>query len=254
MFNINKNISLNQLQEFIKKDIQQKTDYLPDSFQKEQRKALEIFNKRILLENTIEETISFNKKLNWDKDIKNIHLVTSVEELISVFKLRSDIYSNLNYQKEFPNIIEGLNFDNYDSKSAILYCKNSSQYISGTVRIIFDDYQNKLPTEEKLSIKEIRNSYEQIGEISRIIVKQSTSGLNQEFKYLMRGIYNIFILNNIDIAVSVIKSDHLKLYKKLGGVDVIKELNKYGELKDYFSIITYNPNFASKFFKKVFLT
>jgi hypothetical protein len=69
----------------------------------------------------------------------------------------------------------------------------------------------------------------------------------------MNGIYNVFINNNIDISLSGIKQEHLKLYKKLGGIEVYKELKSYGTLETPCLIISYNPNFASNFFKKVFL-
>lgn len=74
-----------------------------------------------------------------------------------------------------------------------------------------------------------------------------------EFKYLMRGIYNIFINNDIDIALSVIKNDHYKLFSKLGGVDIVDQLDSYGELDKSFLLISYDPKYASKFFKRTFL-
>ena len=69
----------------------------------------------------------------------------------------------------------------------------------------------------------------------------------------MCGIYNIFINNNIDLALSGIRADHLKLFEKLGGVKVEKELDAYGNVDIPFLIISYNPSLASRFFKKVFL-
>ena len=66
-------------------------------------------------------------------------------------------------------------------------------------------------------------------------------------------IYNIFVNNDIDIALSGIRQEHLKLFKKLGGVEIYKELPSYGTLETPCLIISYNPNEASNFFKKVFL-
>lgn len=248
---INKNISLNLLQDIIKDNILQKESYLPQSFMIQQKKALEIFQKRVFLESIIDETISFNKKLSWNSDNKNLALTKTAEELIEVFKLRSDVFTEIGYQDEFPDTIEGLNFDVYDKTSAVIYYKNNKE-VSATIRLIFDS-ENRLPSEEKESFDDMRAKYNCIGEISRNIVKTRGQGLNLEFKYLMCGIYNVFINNDIDIALSGIRQEHLKLFKKLGGVEIYKELNSYGSLETPCLIISYNPNYASNFFKKVFL-
>ncbi len=248
---INKNISLNQLQEIIKADISKKTTYLPESFISLQQQALEIFQKRVFLESVLEETISFNKNLSWENRYQNLYLAKSAEELIEVFKLRSDVFTEINYQNEFPDTIEGLNFDIYDKTSAVIYYKNNKE-VSATIRLIFDS-KNKLPSEEKENFDDMRQKYNCIGEISRNIVKHRGQGLNLEFKYLMCGIYNIFVNNDIDIALSGIRQEHLKLFKKLGGVEIYKELPSYGTLETPCLIISYNPNEASNFFKKVFL-
>lgn len=94
---INKNISLNLLQDIIKDNILQKESYLPQSFMIQQKKALEIFQKRVFLENIIDETISFNKKLSWNSDNKNLALTKTAEELVEVFKLRSDVFTEIGY-------------------------------------------------------------------------------------------------------------------------------------------------------------
>ncbi|BAK73290.1 MAG: hypothetical protein RBQ84_06380 [Arcobacter sp.] len=248
---INKNISLNQLQEIIKADIHQKQTYLPESFLSLQKQALEIFQKRVFLESVLEDTISFNKKLSWEDKYKNLSLVKNAEELIEVFKLRSDVFTQINYQNEFPDTIEGLNFDIYDKNSAVIFYKNNKE-VTATIRLIFDS-ENKLPSENKCSFDDLRKKYNCIGEISRNIVKNRGQGLNLEFKYLMCGIYNIFMNNDIDMSLSGIKQEHLKLFKKLGGVEIYKEMDSYGSLDIPFLIISYNPNEASNFFKKVFL-
>lgn len=251
MSRLNRNVSINFLQEFVKHKINKQIDFLPEKFNEEQRYALEIFKKRVFLEETIEETISFNKKLSWDNKYENTSLALSAEELIEVFKLRSTVYHEISYQKECPDMIEGLNFDTFDKNSAVIYCKKNNE-ISGTIRLIFDS-KNGLPSEKKCPFSKQRNEFNLIGEISRNIVKNRNQGLNQEFKYLMCGIYNIFMNNDINLALSGIRADHLKLFEKLGGVKVEKELESYGNVDIPFLIISYNPKFASRFFKKVFL-
>lgn len=137
MFNINKNSSLEQLQVLLTQNVSRGLEYLPQEFKKEQLKAFETFKKRVFLETIIDKTISFNKSLNFETEQNSLHLALSAEELLNIFKLRSDIYTKLNYNSEFPEIIEGLNFDKYDQNSAIIYTKTDN-FISGTCRLIFD--------------------------------------------------------------------------------------------------------------------
>ena len=89
---INRNTVLNQFQELVQKDLHKKLDYMSDDFNNQQKYALELFQKRISLEKTIDETIAFNKKISFLMiQIKNLHLTTTAEELIDVYKLRSDV-------------------------------------------------------------------------------------------------------------------------------------------------------------------
>ena len=126
--NINKNNSIMALQELVEQNISTKLSYMPESFNIQQQQALELFKQRLFLEKTIDEAISFNKNLNFPNENKNLHLATTAEDLIDVFKLRSDVYGSINYQEEFPDEIEGLNFDKYDSNSAILFYKSEKKY------------------------------------------------------------------------------------------------------------------------------
>lgn len=183
---------------------------------------------------------------------KNLHLVQTAEELIEVFKLRSNIYTELGYTKEFPEIIEGFSFDKFDKNAAILFC-SSNEKITGTTRLIFDS-SNNLPTENKTSFKSIRDNYKKVGELSRLIVKSEKKGLNLEFKNLMQGIYTLFTYNDLDITVLAIIKEHYKLYTKFGGSEIIKELNNYGKVGHEMYLLTWDPSQASKFFKKAFLT
>ncbi|MCK5294898.1 MAG: hypothetical protein KAJ49_09615 [Arcobacteraceae bacterium] len=251
MININRNNSLEALQQLVEQNIDTKLSYMPDSFNKEQHHALELFKQRLFLEKTIDEAISFNRNLVFENSNPNLHLATTAEDLIDVFKLRSDVYTQINYQDEFPDTIEGLNFDKYDSNSAILFYKNNKM-VTGTIRVIFDS-DNKLPSEDKFPFDDMRNNYNMVVEISRIIVEKGTTGLNLEFKYLMYGLYNIFIYNNMDITLFGIKKEHYKLYSKFGGMTILKELNSYGTFTVPCLILSWDPSKASNFFKRAFL-
>ena len=250
MQNINKNIALQELQSLLVSNLSKSLDYMPNDFNAQQQQMIEMFKNRIFLEEIVDETISFNKKIIWDVSLKNLNIVTNAEDLIEVFKLRSDVYKNINYQKEFPDIINGLNFDIYDKKSAIIFYQNEKT-ITGTTRLIFDS-ENKLPTDKIFSF-DARKQYNKIGELSRLIVKHEQKGLNLEFKYLMKGVYFLFILNDIDITFLGIKKEHYKLYERFGGNSILEELDNYGNLDLDALILSWNPNEVSDFFKRTFL-
>ncbi|AXX92956.1 hypothetical protein CPU12_04290 [Malaciobacter molluscorum LMG 25693] len=251
MFNINKNSSVEQLQLLLKSTINKSLDYMPKSFNDEQLKAFDVFKKRIYLEEIIEKSVSFNKSLNFETENKNLYIVKNVEELVNIFKLRSEIYTRLNYNNEFPEIIEGLNFDKYDVNSAIIYNK-TDKLITGTCRLIFDS-EKKLPIEEKLDLDYIRDDFNAIAEVSRLTIKHQKEGLSLDFKNLTQGIYAILKQNNQDATISVISKEHFKLYSKFGGFNIEKELNSYGHLNKTFVITSWDISKISKFFQKAFL-
>jgi hypothetical protein len=251
MINLNKNHSLNALQEIVKNNINQRLDYMPDSFNEQQRYALELFNKRLFLEEVIEETISFNKKIVWENRNENLKLTRTAEEMIKVFQLRSEVYTEIGYQSECPDTIEGLNFDKHDKNSAIIYYEYNNE-ITGTLRFIFDS-KNKLPSEGVMPFDEYRSKYKSIGELSRNIVRHNKGGLGQEFKYLMNGVHNVFTNNDVDMTLSGIRKDHYRMCSKFGGINIIKEISSYGEVDLPFLIISWDLNSVSPFFKKAFL-
>lgn len=251
MQNINKNLALQELQELLVSNFSKSLDYMPNDFNTQQQQMLQMFKNRIFLEEIVEETISFNKKINWDFSLKNLNIVRNAEELIEVFKLRSDVYTDINYQKEFPDVIDGLNFDIFDKNSAIIFYQNEKN-ITGTTRLIFDS-KNKLPSDKIFSFDTVRKQYNKIGELSRLIVKHEQKGLNLEFKYLMKGVYFLFMLNDIDMTFLGIKKEHYKLYERFGGNKILKELDNYGNLDLDALILSWNPSEVSDFFKRTFL-
>lgn len=248
MININKNSSLVELEKLI---IQSVVKQPNNTVTSEYYNPVSLFQKRYFLEKNIEETLAFNNKLVWDYTIKEVKLVSTAEELIKVYQLRSKIYGSLNYGNEFPDYIESLNFDSYDHNAAIIYNLVNNE-ITGTCRLIFDS-KKKLPIEDKYSLDHIRDKFGSIGEVSRLMIKHKGDGLNLEFKYLTKGIYLLLTNNPIDASVSVIRKEHFKLYGRFGGFEVEKEFNEYGSLKAPFVITSWDPKQISNFFKKVFL-
>lgn len=247
MFYVNQNKTLTQLENLVHENMQ----HLPESFKEEQEKALELFQKRLFLEEVIEETTSFNRKLIWENEDKNLQLATTAEALFKVFKLRSEIYLKSNYSHEIPDTIEGLNFDLFDKNSAVIYYRIDNEIIA-TLRVIFDS-KDKLPSEEKYSFNPMRKTYGKIAEVSRLVVKHQNSGLNLGFRYMMKGLHTVFNQNDLAMTISGIKKEHFKLYSKLGGVDIIDEIPSYGSINVPFVIMTWDLSKTSKFFQRSFL-
>ena len=191
-------------------------------------------------------------KISTSRLKKNLHLVQTAEQLIEVFKLRSNIYTRVNYETECPDLIEGLNFDMYDKNSAILFYESNNE-IRATGRLIFDT-KSVLPTEEKLSFAHIRKEHQNISEISRLVIKGESKGLSLEFKYITQGFYSVMLKNNIQLALLSIKEEHYKLYSKFGGSKIIQKLSNYGHVDLPFLIMSLDPSQPSKFFTKAFLT
>ena len=213
--------------------------------------GFEYLRNTLIFERMLDEVITFNRKINWESNSANLKLVTTAEEFIKICNLRSEIYGNLGYQKEFPDFLPNMNFDFYDLNSAIIYNLTNSE-ITATCRLIFDS-DKKLPIEEKLDLSSIRSKFQNIGEVSRLMVKKEQKGLNLDFKYLTLGIYNIITNNNLDASISVILKEHFRLYGKFGGFNIEKELESYGNLNAPFIITSWNPYEVSDFFRKAFL-
>ena len=196
-------------------------------------------------------TLVFNRTLIWDFS-ENVFLVQTAEELIGIYRLRSKVYKNLGYDKEFPEIIEGMNFDEYDKNAAILYTQKDG-HMTGTCRIIFDTGE-KLPIDKNYSLDDIRSMGKDITELSRLVIdKPRKSGLGKEFKYLTSGVFRMLKSNNITRIVSVIKEEHFSLYDKFGGFEKKALLASYGELDKSFLITSWDITQVSTFFKKLFL-
>jgi len=199
----------------------------------------------------IHNTIEFNKKLVWSNDEKNVSLATTPEVLIEIYKLRSQVYSKLNYDKEFPDSIKGLNFDSYDEHSAIVYTK-SNKRITGTCRVIFDS-DKKLPMDKNFSLDYLRDKKKRLAELSRLMITSETKGLSQEPKLLTQSAYMVMKKNESTTLMSVMVHEHFKLYDRFGGFNIEGELKNYGNLSTPFIITSWEVARISPFFKKAFL-
>jgi predicted GNAT family N-acyltransferase len=201
----------------------------------------------------IQKTLQFNKKLIWKEPLENVFLVRTPEELLEIFKLRSKVYEELGYSKEFPDSIEGINFDNYDKHSAVFYTK-SNGHITGTCRVIFDNHQ-KLPLEKNCSLEHLKTNNQPLVELSRLMIEQEVKGLGQEPKLLTKAVYLMMKQNAISTLVSVMIPEHFeKFYCRFGGFRIEKKLEYYSSLQQPFVITSWNIEEVSSFFKKVFLT
>jgi hypothetical protein len=245
MIYLNKNSAITQIKELESQRVIAHTTSL-----KRHTKALELFQKRAFLEEIIEESIAFNKTLSWQKE-QQLKLTTTAEALINVFKLRSEVYGAKGYQCEFKDAIEGLNFDTYDTHSAIFYYQSGHE-VTGSIRLIFDT-KHALPTEKTLSFDYLRAH--KLVELSRQVVKQDGKGLGLEFKNFYKGIYELVMQNSdkVNLILAAITNDHYPLYSKFGGIKIEKELEAYGNLDKAIFVLSWNIQEISAFFTKCFL-
>ena len=200
----------------------------------------------------IQKTLIFNESLSWGDSVKNVSLVSTIEELIKIYILRSQVYKKLNYDKEFPDAISGLNFDEYDEYSAIIFTKING-IITGTCRVIFDK-DNTLPIDKNFSLGYLRQRNKKLAELSRLVVKNEKKGLQQEFKYLTKGAYLVMKKNEFSTLISVMVKEHFSLYDKFGGFKIEDEIKSYGSLGLPFIITSWEVSEITHFFKKVFLS
>jgi len=202
------------------------------------------------LSKIINNSIKFNQGLYNIGTIDDVSLATTIEDLIEIYMLRSRVYTEINYTKEFPEVIKGLNFDEYDEHSAILYSKRGDK-ITGTCRLIFDLPNKKLPIDKNFSLDYLRNKDRILGEASRVII-QNRKGLKQEFKLLTIDSYKILNSYQMDV-VSVMTQEHIKLYKNFGGLTIEKKFQNYGTLQKEFFLTLWQTSKISPYFKRIFL-
>ena len=201
------------------------------------------------LTKTIQNTIAFNQELYSIGTLSAVSLATSAEDLIAIFMLRDEVYREIGYRDEFPEIIKGLHFDAYDEHSAIIYTKRG--IVTGTCRLVFDSIDNKLPTDEKVSVDYLRNTDRKLAEASRVIIRNK-EGLKQEFKGMAIDSYRILSSYKMN-AISVMPEEYLKMYQNFGGFSIEKTLNKYGSIEKEFFLTIWDCSQVSTYFKRIFL-
>ena len=74
-----------------------------------------------------------------------------------------------------------------------------------------------------------------------------------EYKYLMRGLYYVFNKNEMDMTVSLIRRDHLRIFKNIGAVEVLQDVENYGGLSEDFILMSCDPSKPTRLFLKAFL-
>jgi hypothetical protein len=200
------------------------------------------------LSKTVKNTIEFNQRLYSVGTLNGVSLATTAEELIEIFALRSKVYQEIGFLVEFPECIKGLDFDEYDEHSAIIYTKRDG--ITGTCRLIFDS-DKKLPIDKHISVDYLRNQNMNLAESSRVIIKDS-DGLKPEFKLLTKDSYRVLSAYNLN-AVSATTQEHIKLYHNFGGLTVEKKIQNYGKIPRDFFLTLWKTTDISPFFKRVFL-
>lgn len=205
----------------------------------------------VMLQNIIEQTIQHNKNLGWDEHIQNVFLATDPEILLNIFALRSKTYEQLGYTQEYPDKIPGLNFDDFDPHSAVLYTRAGNK-VTGTCRVIFDS-EKRLPMDRHYSINHLRKSGKQLAELSRLVIDKTHHGLGQEPRLLTAGTYKVMVYNNRTTLISSMLQDHFRFYDRFGGFRIEGEMEQYGNISKPFIVTTWDIQEITSYFKKTFL-
>lgn len=203
------------------------------------------------MERTLYRTIVFNRALRWE-DTSDVALATDVDTLMEIYGLRSRVYKALGYDKEFPEIIEGMNFDRYDEHAAVLYVRKHGK-VTATCRVIFD-VSGGLPIDTHYSLDGLRKPHVKLAELSRLMIdKPKKNGLDRSFKHLTAGVYHVMKENGGSTLVSVMSPDHFGMYENFGGFEQKAQLSVYGNLHKPFVITAWEIARISPFFKRLFL-
>ncbi len=207
-------------------------------------------NQLQIFSSDLEKILAFQKSLKFT-NTKNVYLASNKAELIEIFALRSKVYRQMGYDKEFPSFIKGLDYDNYDKSSAILFTKHNGK-ITGTCRVIFDSVKT-IPLDKNFSFDSFRKESKTLAELSRLIIEKQNRGLGQEPRLLTKGTYIILKANGISTLVSVMKEENFRFYKKFGGFEKIHKFKTYGNINEPFIVTSWEIAKISKYFKRFFL-
>lgn len=253
MVNIIKNKTLVEFENIIKNDFKKNYHIFPKELLKSEKEAMKVFKNRIQLEEIIDTTLKLNQSINWKSFNKNIKLVNYAEDLINVFKLRSDVYRPLGYLNEFLENIPGLNYDNYDKYSIILIGKENNKII-GTTRVILDSklglQSEKIPEFQEI-YKNLRynNPNKRIVEGSRTVIDSNFRG-SQILKYFFRSMYELY--DELDIGVytsCMLEEMNSKLYSNIG-FEILKKSSSYSNIEKEVVLLSWTKENLTPFFKR----
>ncbi len=160
------------------------------------------------------------------------------QDFIAAFNLRSRVYSQMGYGKEFAAADSGLDFDKYDPYSVTFLYKTREGVPFATSRFIIDNNEVGLMTEKYCDINHYRKKGK-IMEASRMIILP-------EFQKRTNTLFNNVALalnfgqkNGITQIVCAVVNSHVGMYLALGGVEVIKKNIECG-LEEKISILNWD--------------
>ncbi len=214
------------------------------------------------LDNTTNNAIRYLSQHNLPQNLgTNLHLVNTLDELLQIFNLRSMVFEEAGYLKEFPDKIEGLNYDEYDNNSLHMAYKRNND-ITGSTRIIIPTMQNPLlPTEkyikDKFSLSPLKEKHNNkqipIAELSRTVIDPNYRVTGNEFKRMFAGLYEIAQMTDIGSYLLMMTHNmYENLYSKCG-MEILDIVNNRGNIDKACIILNWEPENSSEFFKKVFL-
>lgn len=242
-----------------RKNLEEMTEKTIIEYEKNINHAINSSTKKKLMEILYYSTL-LNQETLFDKNLIGIaNIAKKPEEIIEIMKLRYNVYKELGYNKEFNTEIPGLDFDRFDKNSIfVIYSRNNE--ITATTRIIKDTVEGLL-SEKKYDLKtgfnEIRIEnwleHKKIAELSRTVIKPEYQKSGIEFRSMFSDLYNIGKSTDIGNYLMVMPKDmYHALYEKCG-MEIIKEIENYGNIDKQSVIIKWDINNINPFFKRIIL-
>ena len=212
------------------------------------------------LESVIEGCVAFRDKINIESVLSNgVEVVSNEDDLIKIMRLRSQVFTPMGYNRQFPERIVGLNFDDYDRYSIILMTKRDGE-ITATSRLILDSelgLQSEKIDDFATIIARLKDENERQGytvaEGSRTAILPEYRA-SVEFKKIVAASYLAARALNVgDVMSSMPTEMFQRLYTKVG-MEEVGRVNNYGELQQSSVLLSWPMEKVTPFFKRAFLS
>ena len=176
------------------------------------------------LKATMFETLQFNRACDWNSGYENVALVSSAADYLNVMALRARRYQDAGYDQLYQCAIPGLDYDEYDRHSLILFCKHEGLVVA-TERIIVKSAGELLPAEKIYDAhkglghinERTRFRKQTYAEKSRLAIASDTPIAGQFFKKLFASTYYLALHQKIGNYIALTTArEYSKNYHRFG--------------------------------------